>query len=183
MAMDTEGVDRLVSEMKPPLHKLRQLHDSSFLQEQGANPELGSRNLLPNPINCEEGEFSSRIPEELVLRIFRDALPPSWTAYFGRTRPPFPRAVWSSDLETKLTLIQVCNRWHRIGLEFLYESVSLKSIGQLSQLAVFSLALENSPHVGSLVQRLEICYWVPSMVGGLAGVDFGNGDGHFGFVW
>ncbi|KAK6992672.1 hypothetical protein R3P38DRAFT_2657968 [Favolaschia claudopus] len=109
-------------------------------------------------VGVEENDFSSRIPEEILLHIFRVALPPSWNVYFARTLPPFPQTIWSSDFETKLTIIQVCKRWYRIGLEFLYESVSLNSIGQL---AVFVVALESHPHLGSLVRRLEICYWVP----------------------
>ncbi|KAK7046472.1 F-box domain-containing protein [Favolaschia claudopus] len=109
-------------------------------------------------VRVKENDFSSRIPEEILLQIFRVALPPSWNAYFARTLPPFPPTIWSSDFETKLTIIQVCKRWYRIGLEFLYESVSLNSIGQL---AVFVVALESRPHLGSLVRCLEICYWVP----------------------
>ncbi|KAK7046457.1 hypothetical protein R3P38DRAFT_3257813 [Favolaschia claudopus] len=98
------------------------------------------------------------IPDEILLVIFRDALPPSWRVYYHKNLAPFHRSFVSSDLETKLTIIQVCKTWYRIGLEFLYESVVLHSIGQLPS---FVMALEARPSVGSFVRRLEIDYWVP----------------------
>ncbi|KAF8189489.1 hypothetical protein K438DRAFT_1971607 [Mycena galopus ATCC 62051] len=66
------------------------------------------------------------------------------------------------DFVTKLSIIRVCKTWHRIGLEFLYESVTLNWIGQLPS---FVSALEavsgDGIGVGAFVRRLEIGYWVP----------------------
>ncbi|KAK6992689.1 hypothetical protein R3P38DRAFT_3083659 [Favolaschia claudopus] len=90
--------------------------------------------------------------------VFRHALPPSWVVRYGRTLPPFPRTIWSADFETKLAVIRVCKQWYRVGLEFLYESVTLHWIGQLP---AFAEALEARANVGSFVRRLEIGYWIP----------------------
>jgi hypothetical protein len=61
--------------------------------------------------------------------------------------------------------MRVCKTWHRVGLEFLYESVALHSIGQLP---AFVNALEarmgdggGTGGVGAFVRQLEIGYWVP----------------------
>ncbi|KAK7046431.1 hypothetical protein R3P38DRAFT_2688774 [Favolaschia claudopus] len=98
------------------------------------------------------------VADEILLMIFRHALPPSWVVRYGRTLPPFPRTIWSADFETKLALIRVCKHWYRVGLEFLYESVTLHWIGQLP---AFVEALEARDNVGSFVRRLEIGYWIP----------------------
>ncbi|KAK7046430.1 hypothetical protein R3P38DRAFT_3257791 [Favolaschia claudopus] len=116
-----------------------------------SNPESISESS--NAQQCE----IAKIPEETLLVIFRHALPPSWTISYARNLPPFPLSAWSADLETKLAIVQVCKIWYRIGLEFLYESVSLHSIGQLPALAA---TLEAHADIASLVQRLEIGYWV-----------------------
>ncbi|KAJ6503870.1 hypothetical protein C8R45DRAFT_1091639 [Mycena sanguinolenta] len=104
--------------------------------------------------------LAHRLPDETLLAIFRLALPSSWVAKNWTTLPPFPRTGWSADLNTKLSIIQVCKRWHRIGLEFLYEMVTLHSIGQLP---VFAEALETIADggMGVFVQHLRIEYWVP----------------------
>ncbi|KAF8217508.1 hypothetical protein K438DRAFT_2036938 [Mycena galopus ATCC 62051] len=103
---------------------------------------------------------TTKIPEEILLVIFRHALPPSWAVHYGGTLPPFPRTGSSADVGTKLSILKVCKRWHRIGLEFMYEDVTLQWIGQLP---VFVRALETGAEVGvgALVRRLEIGYWVP----------------------
>ncbi|KAF8189488.1 hypothetical protein K438DRAFT_1936000 [Mycena galopus ATCC 62051] len=103
---------------------------------------------------------TSRIPEETLLVIFRHALPPSWGVTYGTTLPPFPQTGWSADFNTKLSIVRVCKIWHRIGLEFLYESVVLNCIGQLPAL-VYALETGADAGIGAFVRRLEIGYWVP----------------------
>ncbi|KAJ7624278.1 hypothetical protein DFH06DRAFT_1339989 [Mycena polygramma] len=104
-----------------------------------------------------EGDSSLReeIPEEILLAIFRLALPPSWVLMWGTSNPPFLPSIWSADYLTKLSIVGVCKRWHRVGLEFMYESVVLHHIGQL---AAFTRTLEARPQLGPLVRRLELCY-------------------------
>ncbi|KAF7350162.1 hypothetical protein MVEN_01318700 [Mycena venus] len=117
-----------------------------------------SDGALSQQLTGNSADLTTRIPEETLVVIFRHALPLSWIASYGGTLPPFPRTSWSADFTTKLSVIRVCKKWHRIGLEFLYESVTLHSVGQLP---AFVHALEASAEVGTLVRRLEIGYWVP----------------------
>ncbi|KAK6975133.1 hypothetical protein R3P38DRAFT_3127413 [Favolaschia claudopus] len=83
----------------------------------------------PPSDSCEPGIFKLKydsddiamredkitIPDEILLVIFRDALPPSWRVYYHENLAPFHRSFVSCDLETKLTIIQVCKTWYRIG--------------------------------------------------------------------
>ncbi|KAJ6459063.1 hypothetical protein C8R45DRAFT_1031356 [Mycena sanguinolenta] len=102
-------------------------------------------------------DLTSTIPEETLLLIFQHALPPAFAVSFATTLPPFPRTA-SSDTSTKLSIGRVCKRWHSVGLELLYENVTLRWIGQLP---AFVQALETREEVGSFVRRLEIGYWFP----------------------
>ncbi|KAF7343848.1 F-box domain-containing protein [Mycena sanguinolenta] len=113
-----------------------------------------------NEVHLPRYSLTNRLPDETLLAIFRYALPSSWVVKYGRTMPPFPPAGWSADLCTKLSIIRVCKEWYRIGLEFLYESVTLHWIGQLP---AFVQALETLADggVGAFVQYLQVEYWVP----------------------
>ncbi|KAF7343847.1 hypothetical protein MSAN_01966000 [Mycena sanguinolenta] len=112
-----------------------------------------------NEVHLSQYSLTNRLPEETLLAIFRYALPPSWVVKYGMTLPPFPLTAWSTDLKTKLSIIRACKRWHRIGLECLYESVILHWIGQLP---AFVQALETlASGIGAFVQHLRIEYWVP----------------------
>ncbi|KAJ7676177.1 hypothetical protein B0H17DRAFT_1080465 [Mycena rosella] len=97
-------------------------------------------------------------PDEILITVFRHALPPSWVMDWADTSvAPFP-PIWSADLRTKLAIIGVSKTWHRIGLEFLYESVVLRRIGQMP---AFVRALEGREDVGGLVRHLQISYFLP----------------------
>ncbi|KAJ7155256.1 hypothetical protein C8R46DRAFT_1296669 [Mycena filopes] len=98
---------------------------------------------------------TTTIPEEILLAIFRLALPPSWLMDPGIWPPPFPGLVWSSDVLTKLAFLRVCKMWYRIMLELLYENVELRQIGQLVAL---TRTLEDRPELGVLVRSLKFCY-------------------------
>ncbi|KAJ7204231.1 hypothetical protein C8J57DRAFT_1619832 [Mycena rebaudengoi] len=98
---------------------------------------------------------TSKLPQETLLFIFRHALPPSWVMGYISSLAPFPQKIWSADNETKLCIMGVCKTWHRFGLEFLYENVMLRSLGQL---AAFVHTLETRPGLAAFVRRLEICY-------------------------
>ncbi|KAJ7485825.1 hypothetical protein FB451DRAFT_65685 [Mycena latifolia] len=72
------------------------------------------------------------LPHEILLIIFRYALPPAWALKGGDTSfSPFPQSAWSMDLRMKLTILRVSKTWHQIGLGLLYESIALRRIGQL----------------------------------------------------
>ncbi|KAJ7150774.1 hypothetical protein C8R46DRAFT_1043570 [Mycena filopes] len=96
-----------------------------------------------------------QFPEEILLTIFRLALPPSWRGDPGNWAPPFPFPTWSSDVRTKLAFLRVCKTWYRIMLELLYQNVELRQIGQLVAL---TRTLENRPELGGLVQALKLCH-------------------------
>ncbi|KAJ6576085.1 hypothetical protein DFH09DRAFT_1150340 [Mycena vulgaris] len=98
-----------------------------------------------------------KIPHEILFVMFRHALPPSWTMYWGSSSAPFP-PIWSADLHTKLSIIRVCKSWHHIGLEILYESVVIRRIGQMP---AFVRALEAREGLGALVRHLDITCFLP----------------------
>lgn len=91
--------------------------------------------------------------------MFRHALPPSWL--LGDTTgslPPCPSSIWSFDLRMKLAIIAVCRTWNQIGVEILYNDVTLRRI---SQVAAFVCALESREGLGTLVKSLDINCAVP----------------------
>ncbi|KAJ6506984.1 hypothetical protein C8R45DRAFT_971181 [Mycena sanguinolenta] len=103
----------------------------------------------------ESVDPTSKLPDETFLLIFRHALPPSWVIGYASSLAPFPQKIWSADIETKLCIMAVCKAWYRFGLEFLYENLMLRSLGQLP---AFIRTLEARPELATLVRRLEICY-------------------------
>ncbi|KAJ7136686.1 hypothetical protein C8R44DRAFT_767673, partial [Mycena epipterygia] len=72
--------------------------------------------------------------------------------------PPFYHSIWSVDLRMKRSIIGVCRTWYRIALGLLYESVTLRRIGQMP---AFVCALEGRHELGVLVQNLNISCFVP----------------------
>ncbi|KAK6992675.1 hypothetical protein R3P38DRAFT_3083497 [Favolaschia claudopus] len=116
-----------------------------------------ARNSSESKVSLLDAEVVT-MPDEILLVIFREALQPSWGVRYGKTLPPFPRNIWSSDFQTKLAIVGVCKAWYRVGLQFLYENVVLSSIGQLP---AFVMTLEAQSSIASFVRRLEITYWVP----------------------
>ncbi|KAF8140904.1 hypothetical protein K438DRAFT_1995561 [Mycena galopus ATCC 62051] len=124
----------------------------------GANVEDANIEAGEDTESMDESvDPTSKLPEETLLLIFRHALPPSWVMGYASSLAPFPQKIWSADIETKLCIMGVCKIWHRFGLEFLYENVMLRSVGQL---AAFMGTLEARPEFAALVRRLEICYLV-----------------------
>ncbi|KAJ7152042.1 hypothetical protein C8R46DRAFT_1357642 [Mycena filopes] len=103
-------------------------------------------------------QMTGDMPEEILLHIFRLALPPSWILDPGTYAPPFPHPVWSSDVPTKLAFLKVCKTWYRIALELLYENVELRHIGQM---VAFTGTLEDRPELGALVRSVKLCYYIP----------------------
>ncbi|KAJ7101300.1 hypothetical protein B0H15DRAFT_943638 [Mycena belliarum] len=97
------------------------------------------------------------LPDEILLSIFRSALPPSWMMHWAKASPPFP-LMWSADMPTKLAIISVCRAWHRVGVEFLYESVVIRQIGQLP---AFVHALETREGLGAFVRHFDTSCFRP----------------------
>ncbi|KAJ7101306.1 hypothetical protein B0H15DRAFT_815620 [Mycena belliarum] len=97
------------------------------------------------------------LPDEILLSIFRSALPPSWMMHWAKASPPFP-LMWSADMQTKLAIISVCRAWNRVGIEFLYESVVIRQIGQLP---AFVHALETREGLGALVRHFDTSCFRP----------------------
>ncbi|KAJ7208706.1 hypothetical protein B0H12DRAFT_1242975 [Mycena haematopus] len=105
----------------------------------------------------ESVDYTSNLPDETLLLIFRHALPPSWVMWSGSSLAPFPQTIWSAAIGTKLCIIGVCKTWHHLGVEFLYENVTLGSLGQL---AAFVRTLETRLELAACTRHVEICYLV-----------------------
>ncbi|KAJ7101280.1 hypothetical protein B0H15DRAFT_407869 [Mycena belliarum] len=110
-----------------------------------------------HPVGDPGTQPTVEIPDEILLSIFRSTLPPSWMVYWPEESSPFP-LKWSADMRTKLAIIRVCRAWHRVGIEFLYESVVIRQIGQLPALVN---ALETREGLGALVRHFNICCFPP----------------------
>ncbi|KAJ7821553.1 hypothetical protein B0H14DRAFT_2831138 [Mycena olivaceomarginata] len=98
------------------------------------------------------------LPNEILLAIFRNALPPSWLLDGAKSTPPYPQDISSVDLRMKLSILAVCKSWNRAGTELLYERVILRRI---TQLPVFARALEGREGLGALVKHVGIDCFVP----------------------
>ncbi|KAJ6625742.1 hypothetical protein B0H10DRAFT_2000419 [Mycena sp. CBHHK59/15] len=126
------------------------------------------------------------LPHEILLIIFRNALPPRWLLHGERALPPHPRSISSYDLRMKLSILAVCKTWNQVGTELLYESVTLRRIGQLP---AFVRALEGREGVGALVAHLDISYYVPPGYSSLHQSDTNKifwlcpNLSHLGFIW
>ncbi|KAJ7162064.1 hypothetical protein C8R46DRAFT_342911 [Mycena filopes] len=103
------------------------------------------------------GDFAT-LPEEILIHILRDALPPPWLLTGTRSILPDPLDVSYTDLRTKLAILSVCKSWNRVGTELLYERVTLRRI---LQLPVFVRALETREGLGALVRHLDLDCFVP----------------------
>ncbi|KAJ6527855.1 hypothetical protein DFH09DRAFT_1186261 [Mycena vulgaris] len=99
----------------------------------------------------------ARLPHEILLIVLRHTLPPAWLLSAEPWLAPFPRSIWSADRFTKLDVVLVSKTWHRVGVELLYETVTLRS---LSRMISFISALESRQGLGTLVKNLEIRYSV-----------------------
>ncbi|KAJ7149816.1 hypothetical protein C8R43DRAFT_1236389 [Mycena crocata] len=97
---------------------------------------------------------------EILLIMFRYALPPAWALSGDASLlPPFPQSIWSADLRTKLSIVALCKIWHQLGLKLLYESMTLRRIGQIP---AFFRTLEEREGLGAFVRRLETGCCVPT---------------------
>ncbi|KAJ7761051.1 hypothetical protein B0H16DRAFT_558601 [Mycena metata] len=132
------------------LRERRELRQANFLLVQ-ANDAL----LLRVGAYCRSS--SASLPPEILLKIFRDALPPPWLLA-GAESLPSVLDILAIDSRMKLSLIGVCKSWNRVATELLYERVALHRI---TQLAVFVRALEDQVGLGALVRHLDIHSFVP----------------------
>ncbi|KAJ6497684.1 hypothetical protein C8R45DRAFT_135781 [Mycena sanguinolenta] len=97
-------------------------------------------------------------PDEILLVIFRHALPPSWLLDERKPWASSPQDIPFVDLRTKLAILGVCKSWNRVGTGLLYERVTLRRI---TQLPVFVCTLEGREELRSLVKHVDINCFVP----------------------
>ncbi|KAJ7740203.1 hypothetical protein DFH07DRAFT_68298 [Mycena maculata] len=97
----------------------------------------------------------ARLSLEILLVILRNAILPSWVTNYitPSSVPPFPQSEISSDLRMKLAIIHVSKTWYQIGVELLYERITLR---RLVQLAPFIRALEVQKGLGALVRSRRL---------------------------
>ncbi|KAJ7074541.1 hypothetical protein C8F01DRAFT_1075975 [Mycena amicta] len=117
------------------------------------NSELKSKvdHLSMRIATSELGVSVANLPNELLLLIMRNCVPPSWMlAAEG--------SIHSYDLAAKLALAMVCRRWNHVSTELLYNTVHLHRIGQLP---AFVRSLEGRPALRALVRHLQVSCFVP----------------------
>ncbi|KAJ7451821.1 hypothetical protein B0H11DRAFT_310226 [Mycena galericulata] len=88
--------------------------------------------------------------------VLSHSLPPRWL--LSGERVLTPQSLYSVDLRMKISILNVCKAWYQAGIELLYESILLRSIGQLP---AFVRALEGRAGLGSLVKHLNVSCMVP----------------------
>ncbi|KAF7305916.1 F-box domain-containing protein [Mycena chlorophos] len=125
----------------------------------------------------------AEIPPEILLCIFRDALPPWWMTC--AVREPTPASLYTIDLKQKTSLARVCRSWNAVANEMLYGRVHLRSIGQV---AAFSRTIQQRNGLAQLVQQIDLSCFVPPAYDALFAEETANiftlcpRLGHIGFV-
>ncbi|KAJ7452813.1 hypothetical protein FB451DRAFT_1520785 [Mycena latifolia] len=102
---------------------------------------------LPPPYHVD------RLPHEILLHVLRYALPPVWLLDGEPLLAPFSQSIWSITRRTKLAIFGVSKTWHQLGVELLYEDVTLR---RLNQMASFVSALQSREGLQALVRGVEI---------------------------
>jgi hypothetical protein len=93
--------------------------------------------------------------------IFSWALPPS--LLLDPSLAAGPQSPWSQALRLKKSIVRVCKTWHAVGVEFLYEDVVFRRIGQIP---AFIRTLDTSTRISSdLVKKITITAYVPRRYG------------------
>ncbi|KAJ6507295.1 hypothetical protein C8R47DRAFT_1209215 [Mycena vitilis] len=148
---DREDAGVLYSQLDQTLSRLKRLEEENVRLKQ-ANHVL----TLRLGIYCRV-DFAA-LPPEILLIIFRNALPPPWMLTGSKSMLLYPSDVSAVDLRIKHTLLSVCKSWHGAGTELLYETVTFRRI---TQLPVFVRALEGRAGLGCLVKHLNLDCFVP----------------------
>ncbi|KAF7315817.1 hypothetical protein MIND_00097800 [Mycena indigotica] len=96
------------------------------------------------------------LPDEILLLIFREVVPPQWM--LNRIKELVPDSLESFDLEAKTSLALVCKQWNLIATEMLYKNIFLRRVGQVPALA---RTLQNTSALRLIVRHLNLSCFVP----------------------
>ncbi|KAJ6507266.1 hypothetical protein C8R47DRAFT_88100 [Mycena vitilis] len=83
---------------------------------------------------CCRNDLAISLPPEILLVIFRYALPPRWMFSGAKSRLPCPTSIWSNDRRMKLSFLAVCKSWHGVSNKLLFENVVPHRITQYPSL-------------------------------------------------
>ncbi|KIM43327.1 hypothetical protein M413DRAFT_401642 [Hebeloma cylindrosporum] len=99
-------------------------------------------------------------PPEILQIIFELAIPPNILA--DLTTSFSPNSLWCRVLEQKLSLLNVCWAWYRIGIAFLYENIAIRRIYQLENL-LRTLESPDSSYLKDLIKTLDVHCFIPRL--------------------
>jgi hypothetical protein len=116
-------------------------------------------------------DYLPGLPDEILRYIFHQAsfIPGEWDASATSFQPglfctydEYQIAAWGMVLPTRVSIVGVCRRWYRIGIEFLYGTFHFtrrpsKTV-LFALLNAFRRCLEERPGLGKLVKRLTLSY-------------------------
>jgi len=102
----------------------------------------------------------AQLPLEILRIILSLALPPPFLLDSSIARGP--HSPWSLALRFKKSIVRVCRAWYAAGIEFLYEDVVYRRLGQIP---AFIRTLEASPILGDLVKKITITAYIPRRYG------------------
>ena len=103
-------------------------------------------------------------PPEILQAIFERAIPPNFLADLGTSFSP--NSLWCRILQQKLSILNVCWAWYRIGVSFLYEDVAIRRIYQL-EILLRTLESSDSSYLKDLIKTLDMHCFIPRSFNGV----------------
>jgi len=97
-------------------------------------------------------------PPEILQVIFERVIPPNFLADLSTSFSP--NSLWCRVLQQKLSLLNVCWAWYRIGISFLYEDVAIRRIYQLGNL-LRTLESSDSSYLKDMIKTLDVHCFIP----------------------
>ena len=123
--------------------------------------------------------YIKALPAELLRKVLRHSVHITGlldTDWFASQGPGQPGCVWTGwptvtdlitlsplSMKTRMSIILVCQLWHRIGMEFLYECVRIRRQEDIpTLLAMFKVQVGQPPHAqkGWWTKRVEVAIMV-----------------------
>ncbi|KAI0628450.1 hypothetical protein C8Q77DRAFT_1203825, partial [Trametes polyzona] len=127
-------------------------------------PAAGQRSDQYYSTRLTRGATMARLPQELLLHIFKSIPPPSHE--YDPSIIQGPRSEWMSTLRARKALVMTCKAFVGPAMEVLYEDIVLRRMGQVPALARTLDPLRNpsADSIAALVRkvRMDSCVvWAP----------------------
>jgi hypothetical protein len=95
-------------------------------------------------------------PNELLRMIFIRAIAPSFLT--DSSLDAGPNSPWCEAIRTMKSIAGVCKAWWHVGVELMYQEISIRRVGQMAALL---RTLDANNDIGSFVKSIEISCFLP----------------------